>query len=69
MINTLRVSKHDNKLDASKTGKGGEEEEGKEEASKPMDTVPQPPSFVYDYVSKWQKKFEKHIKEREYFKK
>lgn len=34
-----------------------------------MDTVPQPPSFVYDDVQRWQGKFTKHNREREFFKK
>jgi hypothetical protein len=34
-----------------------------------MDTVPNPPSFYYNDIEKFNGKFAKHIKEREYFKK
>ena len=47
---------------------GNEEDEAKEDAKKAMDTVPNPPSFFYNDMEKWNKKFAKHIKEREYFK-
>ena len=46
-----------------------EDEEGKEESKKALDTVPNPPSFYYNDIEKWNAKFSKHIKEREYFKK
>lgn len=36
---------------------------------KAMDTVPNPPSFYYNDIEKWNNKFAKHIKERDYFKK
>jgi len=50
LINTLRVSAHNRVLDVSRRDKGGDDEEGKEENAKPMETVPQPPSFAFDYV-------------------
>jgi hypothetical protein len=34
-----------------------------------MDTVPNPPSFYYNDIEKWNAKFTKHIKERDYIKK
>lgn len=46
-----------------------DDEEGKEESKKALDTVPNPPSFYYNDIEKWNAKFSKHIKEREYFKK
>lgn len=33
-----------------------------------MDTVPQPPNFVYEDVQKWYGKFAKHNKDRDVFK-
>ena len=33
-----------------------------------MNTVPNPPSFFYNDIEKWNAKFAKHIKEREYVK-
>jgi hypothetical protein len=48
---------------------GIDEGEGKEETTKAMDTIPNPPSFYYNDIEKWNGKFAKHIKDREYFKK
>lgn len=53
LINTLRASTHNKLLDPRGLSKGGEDEEGKEENTKPMDTVPQPPSFANEYVDTW----------------
>jgi hypothetical protein len=35
---------------------------------KGIETVPNPPSFYYNDIEKWNKKFAKHIKERDHFK-
>jgi hypothetical protein len=55
-------------LETTKT-QGIDDGEGKEETTKAMDTIPNPPSFYYNDIDKWNGKFAKHIKEREYFKK
>jgi len=55
-------------FDTTRT-QGNEDEEGKEDMKKAMDTVPNPPSFYYNDIEKWNGKFSKHIKERDYFKK
>ena len=57
-----------NPFDTLKTQGGNEDEEGKDD-KKGMDTVPNPPSFYYNDIEKWNAKFTKHIKERDYFKK
>jgi hypothetical protein len=31
-------------------------------------TIPNPPSFYYDDIEKWNKKFQKHVRERDNFK-
>ena len=70
LINTLRVpDKGANPFDTMRTQGKEEDEEGKEESKKALDTVPNPPSFYYNDIEKWNAKFSKHIKEREYFKK
>lgn len=69
LINTLRIPDHAEVAATNQKGQGNEEEEGKEEIKKAMDTVPNPPSFYYNDIDKWNAKFAKHIKERDYFKK
>ena len=47
-----------------------DEEDGTKDARKGADTtVPNPPSFYYDDMEKWNKKFANHIKDRDNFKK
>ena len=53
LINTLRVSNRNPNLLSQQRQGGDEEGEEKQENQKPMDTVPQPPSFVYDDVQRW----------------
>lgn len=69
LINTLRDNSHakyGNKSETKKVG-SGEDEEGKEDAGpdKPPETIPMPPSFYNDAVDKWQKKYERVIKDRD----
>ena len=69
LINTLRIpDKSQNPLESMRS-QGNDDEEGKEDMKKTIDTVPNPPSFYYNDIEKWNGKFAKHIKEREYFKK
>jgi hypothetical protein len=35
------------------------------EGTKAMETIPNPPSFYYNDIEKWNAKFSKHIKERD----
>jgi hypothetical protein len=67
LINTLRIPDKDDSLFS--TIKAQAEEEEGQEKQKPMDTVPNPPSFYYNDIEKWNAKFAKHIKDREYIKK
>lgn len=56
------------------TGKQGktqgteDDADAKETNTRDMNTVPNPPSFFYNDIEKWNAKFAKHIKEREYVK-
>ena len=68
LINTLRINDKGQSPFSTLKSQAGEDEEGKEDNKKTIDTVPNPPSFYYNDMEKWNKKFEKHIKERDYFK-
>ena len=47
----------------------GDDDEGtKDDMPKAIETVPNPPSFYYDDITNWNKKFQKSIKERDQFK-
>ena len=69
MINTLRIPDKGSSAMKMTQGEKAEDEDSKENNKKAMDTVPNPPSFYYNDIEKWNAKFTKHIKEREYFKK
>jgi hypothetical protein len=45
-----------------------DDEGAKDDVPKAIETVPNPPSFYYDDIEKWNKKFKQHIKERDHFK-
>ena len=70
LINTLRDNSKSVDPNAtfvrSNTDEDGEG--GKDEMPKGIETVPNPPSFYYNDIEKWNKKFAKHIKERDHFK-
>jgi hypothetical protein len=68
LINTLRIPDRAESSFTATKGQGNEEEDGKDEVKKALDTVPNPPSFYYNDIEKWNSKFAKHIKERDYFK-
>ena len=71
LINTLRDNARsvDPNATFARSNTDEDGEGGKDDAPKGMETVPNPPSFFYNDKEKWEKKFAKHIKERELFKK
>lgn len=75
LINTLRDNSKSTDPHATFVNGGfrsdGADEEGdggKDDAPKGVETVPNPPSFYYNDIEKWNKKFAKHIRERDHFK-
>jgi hypothetical protein len=69
LINTLRIPDKGHNPFETMRSQGIDDEEGKEEMKGSMDTVPNPPSFYYNDIEKWNGKFAKHITERDEFKK
>lgn len=73
LINTLRDNSVKGGLEphnsVKNAAKADDEEGTKEGSQKPIEsTIPNPPSFYYDDIEKWNKKFAKHIRERDNFK-
>ena len=69
LINTLRDNSRS--VDPNNTfarSNTDEEGEGGKEDNKQVSTVDNPPSFFYNDMEKWDKKFAKHIRERDHFK-
>ena len=53
----------------AKTMGGEDDTSQKGETNKPSETIPNPPSFFDEDMTKWKNKFAKSIREREIFKK